>query len=79
MENTNTTDARLNALERSVACIEATLPHLATKADLARVEAKMDTAMLKMESNLIKWFAGTGIAIITAIVASAAIVITMLK
>jgi len=75
MENTNTTDARINALERSVACIEATLPHLATKADLAKVEA----AMLKMESNLIKWFAGTGIAIITAIVASAAIVITMLK
>jgi len=68
MENTNTTDARLNALERSVACIEATLPHLATKADLARVEAKvgtamakMESAMAKMESTMIRWFIGTAI------------------
>ena len=64
----NAMDARVSALVRSVASIEATLPHLATKADLARVEAKVDTAMSKteaamskMESTVIRWFIGTAI------------------
>ena len=52
-------DAGINALVRSVACIEATLPHLATKADLVRVEGKMESAMSKMESTMIRWFIGT--------------------
>ena len=73
-------------LRKSVACIEAVLPFLATREDLTRVESKVDTGMAKMEaamsrveSNMIKWFAGTALAIITAIIASATIVVTMLR
>ena len=62
-------------LRKSVAGIEAILPFLATREDLARVE----TSISKVESNLIKWFAGTALAIITAIIASASIVVTMLR
>ena len=62
-------------LKKSVACIEAILPFLATREDLTRVEMSIS----RIESNLIKWFAGTALAIITAIIASATIVVTMLR
>lgn len=40
--------------------IEATLPHLATKTDIANLRVDME----KLQSSLIKWFIGTWLATI---------------
>jgi len=53
-------EARLRALEDSVARISATLPHLATKADVAELK----TTMAETTSTMIKWFVGTAFALV---------------
>jgi hypothetical protein len=72
---------RLGALEVSVGGILATLPRLATKADLAklegslggelaRVEGSLGKAIAKLEGSLVKWMVGT---IISAVAAAFAV------
>ena len=46
--------------------IEAVMPHLATKADLADLRSEIK----KVESTMIKWSAGFAVAIITAVIAT---------
>lgn len=41
-----------------LSAIEATLPHLATKADIGDLRVDME----RMQSSLIKWFIGTWLA-----------------
>ena len=43
-----------------VTAIEAILPHLATKADIAELRVDME----RLQSSLIKWFIGTWLATI---------------
>ena len=57
--------------ERIVA-IEAVLPHLATKADVADVKVDVERVRVeieRMQANMIKWHIGTAIAIIGAVFA----------
>ena len=55
-------------VEERLASIEATLPHLATKADIERLKANMELSKIGM----IKWFVGIGLsaAAIAATIAS---------
>jgi hypothetical protein len=41
--------------------IETLLPHLATKADLNRVEGTLATAIANLHASMIKWVVGTGL------------------
>jgi len=58
------TERPITERERIVA-IEAVLPHLATKADVADVKVYIE----RMQTNMIKWHRGTAIAIIGAVFA----------
>jgi hypothetical protein len=49
----------MKAANDSLAAIKATIPHLATRADLNEVAGRMAT----METKLIRWFVGTALAI----------------
>lgn len=60
-------EARLRQVEDAVTRIEATLPHLATKADVADLKASM--AELKVDAaesvtTMVKWFVGTAFAMV---------------
>lgn len=57
---------RLGTLEVSVGSILATLPHLATKADLAKVEGSLGAAIAKLEGSVINWMIGTTISAVAA-------------
>ncbi len=52
-----------------LAAIEAIIPHLATKADVADLRADLRADIERMQSSLIKWFIGTWLATITILVA----------
>ena len=59
--------------------IEATLPHLATKAGLKVEISGLKEDMAKMEARFIKWFVGSVIAIGALIVTSAGIIPAILQ
>jgi hypothetical protein len=44
-----------------VAEIKATLPHLATRADVASLETRMEARFGSMETHLMRWSIGTAI------------------
>jgi len=85
-------DVRLTAIETRLDT-DTVLPHLATKADLIKVASKieklesnrysklagLEARVARSESTIIRWFAGAVVAIITANVATAAIVLSILK
>ena len=55
-----------------LSAIEAVLPHLATKADVADVKVDVERVRAdieRMQANMIKWHIGTAIAIIGAMFA----------
>ena len=58
------TERPITERERIVA-IEAVLPHLATKADVADVKVYIE----RMQANMIKWHIGIAIAIVGAVFA----------
>lgn len=51
---------RLRKVEDAVVRIEATLPHLATKADVAELR----TTMAESVATMVKWFVGTAFAMV---------------
>ena len=68
-------------LEERVSALESTYGHLATKADLAALEARLEarigsveTQVHAMEARLIKWFLAT---MIGAVAATSAVVIAL--
>ena len=55
-----------------LSAIEAVLPHLATKTDVADVKVEVERVRVdieRMQANMIKWHIGTAIAIIGAVFA----------
>lgn len=57
-------EARLAAVEQSIARIDATLPNLATKAELAELRADVSKGF----ADQTKWIIGTGVAGIAIII-----------
>ena len=57
-------EARLSTVEQSIARIDATLPNLATKAELAELRADVSKGF----ADQTKWIIGTGVAGIAIIV-----------
>ena len=51
--------------ERRLSQVESTLPHLATKADLAELKAELH----KLETRLIRWIAGLGLGVVGTLIA----------
>ena len=62
---TQTPTERPTTERERIVAIEAVLPHLATKADVADVKVYIE----RMQANMIKWHIGTAIAIIGAVFA----------
>ena len=58
-------------LEERMSALESTYGHLATKADLAELEARIEARFGDMEARLMRWFAGTIIASVSATAAVA--------
>ena len=61
-------------LEERVSRLEGAYEHLATKADVARLEGEMKAEMYRMESRIVRWIvsaavisAAAGAAIVTAL------------
>lgn len=52
-------------IERRLSTIEATLPHLATKADISDIRGDI----AKAESTTIQWFIGTSLGVVGALAA----------
>ncbi len=51
--------------ERRLSQVESTLPHLATKADLAELKAELH----KLEARIIRWIAGLGLGVVGTLIA----------
>ncbi len=51
--------------ERRLSQVESTLPHLATKADLAELKAELH----KLETRLVRWIAGLGLGVVGTLIA----------
>lgn len=51
--------------ERRLNQVESTLPHLATKADLAELKAELH----KLETRLVRWIAGLGLGVVGTLIA----------
>ncbi len=51
--------------ERRLSQVESTLPHLATKADLAELKAELH----KLETRLVRWIAGLGLCVVGTLIA----------
>ena len=62
-------------VEERVSSIEATLPFLATKEDLGRLERKIDA----LETRLVKWMVGLQLGGIVALAAVGGAVVAVLK
>ena len=62
---TQTPTERPTTERERIVAIEAVLPHLATKADVADVKVYIE----RMQANMITWHIGTAIAIIGAVFA----------
>jgi hypothetical protein len=52
----------IGALRTEVGAITSVLPHLATKAELCRVEGSLKAEINSLETRIIKWLIGTVIA-----------------
>ncbi len=50
---------------RRLSQVESTLPHLATKADLAELKAELH----KLETRLVRWIAGLGLGVVGTLIA----------
>ena len=71
IETQTTTERPTTERERIVA-IEAVLPHLATKADVADVKVDIERVRAEIErlrADMIKWQIGTAIAVVGAVFA----------
>ena len=69
---TQTSTERPTTERERLSSIEAVLPHLATKADVADVKVEVERVRIdieRMQANMIKWHIGTAIAIIGAVFA----------
>ncbi len=51
--------------ERRLSQVKSTLPHLATKADLAELKAELH----KLETRLVRWIAGLGLGVAGTLIA----------
>lgn len=51
--------------ERRLSQVESTLPHLATKADLAELKAELHN----LETRLTRWIAGLGFGVVGTLIA----------
>ena len=69
-----TTQVAERTTEERVSRLEGAYEHLATKADVARLEGEMKAEMYRMESQIVRWIvsaavisAAAGAAIVTAL------------
>ena len=65
-----TQEQRLMDVEADVNQLKGAYEHLATKADLARLEGKMDADLANLENRLTRWIAGGIGVVVIGIVAN---------
>ena len=79
-----TMEERMSTVEQEVSSIKATLEHLATKADLAEVktdiaqlDAKLETSVSDLKSDLTWRMFGMGVGLMVAVASVVAVVQTI--
>ena len=62
----NTMEERMSTVEQEVSSIKATLEHLATKADIVQLDAKLEKSVSDLKSDLSWRMFGMGVGLMVA-------------
>ncbi|MXX92542.1 MAG: hypothetical protein F4Y63_03705 [Chloroflexi bacterium] len=72
-----TMEERMSTVEQEVSSIKATLEHLATKSDVAKLEAKLESSISELKADLTWRMFGMVVGLMVAVASVVAVVQTV--
>lgn len=72
-----TMEERMSTVEQEVSSIKATLEHLATKSDVAKLEAKLESSISELKADLTWRMFGMVVGLMVAVASVVAVVQTI--